>query len=107
MHLIGLDVGTTGCKAIVFDPHGAIRGTGFREYDVICTEPAMGEQDAERVWRHHQPLRIRGGSLQRRRLQRLSAASGQHHGVALVQQGQCGLLADSGSRAGDDGDLAR
>lgn len=32
MHLIGLDVGTTGCKAIVFAPQGAIKGYAFREY---------------------------------------------------------------------------
>lgn len=50
MHLIGLDVGTTGCKAIVFSPDGRALGHGFREYDVICREPAMAEQDAEKVW---------------------------------------------------------
>ncbi len=50
MHLIGLDVGTTGCKAIVFDPQGRIKGYGFREYGVVCDTPAMAEQDAEQVW---------------------------------------------------------
>jgi xylulokinase len=50
VHLIGLDVGTTGCKAIVFDPEGRIKGYGFREYGVICDAPAMAEQDAEQVW---------------------------------------------------------
>ncbi|HOW65525.1 MAG TPA: FGGY-family carbohydrate kinase [Candidatus Paceibacterota bacterium] len=50
MHLIGLDVGTTGCKAIVFDPAGHIKGHGYQEYEVHCTEPAMAEQDAEYVW---------------------------------------------------------
>jgi xylulokinase len=50
MKLIGLDVGTTGCKAIVFDPEGRILGRGFREYGVICDAPAKAEQDAERVW---------------------------------------------------------
>jgi xylulokinase len=50
MHLLGIDVGTTGCKAIVFDPQGTIKGQGFHEYDVVCHEPSMAEQDAERVW---------------------------------------------------------
>lgn len=50
MHLIGLDVGTTGCKAIVFDPQGRIKGHGFREYGVVCDAPAKAEQDAEQVW---------------------------------------------------------
>ena len=50
MNLIGLDVGTTGCKAIVFEPEGQVLGHAFHEYDVICHEPGMAEQDAERVW---------------------------------------------------------
>jgi xylulokinase len=50
MHLLGLDVGTTGCKAVVFDAQGEVKGHGFHEYDVICREPGMAEQDAERVW---------------------------------------------------------
>ena len=50
MSLIGLDVGTTGCKAVVFDPDGNMLGYGFREYGIICEEPGMAEQDAEQVW---------------------------------------------------------
>ena len=49
--LIGIDVGTTGCKAVVFNPDGEILGHGFREYGIICDEPAKAEQDAETVWR--------------------------------------------------------
>jgi len=50
MHLIGLDVGTTGCKAVVFDETGEIKGYGFAEYDVICEKPGYAEQDPEKVW---------------------------------------------------------
>lgn len=50
MHLVGLDVGTTGCKACVFDSHGTLKGYALHEYEVICTEPHMGEQDAVEVW---------------------------------------------------------
>ncbi len=48
--LLGLDVGTTGCKAAVFTPHGEIRGYGFEEYGIISTEDRMAEQDPEKVW---------------------------------------------------------
>lgn len=48
--LLGLDIGTTGCKAIVFDAAGRMRGHGFREYGVVCDAPAKAEQDAEQVW---------------------------------------------------------
>jgi xylulokinase len=50
MKLIGLDVGTTGCKAMVFDTEGRVLGRGSREYGVICDAPAKAEQDAELVW---------------------------------------------------------
>ena len=50
MCLVGLDIGTTGCKAVVFDPEGNIKGQGFMEYDVICKKPGWAEQDAEDVW---------------------------------------------------------
>jgi xylulokinase len=82
MHLIGLDVGTTGCKAIVFDLHGAILGQGFREYDVLCTEPAMGEQDAEHVWTlTHETLRE---AVQRAGVKDIAALSVSVQGDAII-----------------------
>ena len=50
MSLIGLDIGTTGCKAIVFDAHGRILGQAAREYSVFMPHPQWAEQDAEEVW---------------------------------------------------------
>jgi xylulokinase len=72
MHLIGLDVGTTGCKAIVFDPLGQIKGYGYREYGLVCDSPAMAEQDAEQVW-----------GLAREVLREAVAQSGAQHIKAL------------------------
>ena len=51
MALIGLDIGTTGCKAIVFRKDGVILGRASREYPVLTPRPDWAEQDAERVWR--------------------------------------------------------
>ena len=50
MHLIGLDIGTTSCKAIVFDADGRMRGQACREYGMLCDASAKAEQDAEAVW---------------------------------------------------------
>lgn len=50
MSLIGLDVGTTGCKAIVFDAAGSILSQASREYSILTPQPSWAEQDAERVW---------------------------------------------------------
>jgi len=50
MHVIGLDVGTTACKAIVFDLEGKIKGYSSIVYDVIIKKPNRAEQDPEKVW---------------------------------------------------------
>lgn len=50
MRLIGLDVGTTGCKAAVFDAQGQLLSRASREYGVDMRHPGWAEQDAERVW---------------------------------------------------------
>lgn len=51
MSLIGLDVGTTGCKVIVFDETGRILSQASREYTILTPQPALAEQDAEQVWK--------------------------------------------------------
>lgn len=50
MLLLGIDVGTTGAKAAVFDEDGNQRGYGFEEYGVNSPAPGYAEQDAEEVW---------------------------------------------------------
>ena len=49
--LIGLDIGTTGCKAIAFDEQGQVMGGAMREYKVDFPQPTWAEQDAENVWK--------------------------------------------------------
>lgn len=48
--LLGLDVGTTGCKAAVFTPQGEMLGYGYEEYGIISIQEKMAEQDPEKVW---------------------------------------------------------
>jgi xylulokinase len=50
MSLIGLDIGTTGCKAIVFAEDGAILAQAAREYSILTPHPTWAEQHAEGVW---------------------------------------------------------
>jgi xylulokinase len=50
MSVIGLDIGTTGCKAIVFGQSWRILGRGMREYPILTPQPQWAEQDAELVW---------------------------------------------------------
>jgi len=49
-NLLGLDIGTTGCKAILFDSDGALLASAFREYPVCFPHPQWAEQDLENVW---------------------------------------------------------
>jgi xylulokinase len=49
--LLGLDVGTTGCKAILFDEDGTLLAKAGREYPVEFPHPRWAEQDLEAVWR--------------------------------------------------------
>lgn len=50
-NLIGLDVGTTGCKAVVFDADdGMVIAAASREYPVDLPQPGWAEQDIEAVW---------------------------------------------------------
>ena len=51
MNLLGLDIGTTGCKALLFDSDGALLAKASREYAVDFPHPQWAEQDLENVWR--------------------------------------------------------
>ncbi len=48
--LMGLDVGTTGCKASIFDKSANLVASAYREYPLICPRPAWAELDPELVW---------------------------------------------------------
>lgn len=48
--LLGIDVGTTGAKAMVFTEEGGTRGYAFREYGILYTKEGYACQDAEKVW---------------------------------------------------------
>lgn len=49
MALMGLDVGTTGCKAVVYDTEGNIKTTQYCEYPTI-TDNGRYEIDPNRIW---------------------------------------------------------
>jgi xylulokinase len=49
--LVGLDVGTTGVKAVAVDPDGAVLATAERGYPLSTPKPGWSEQDPEDWWR--------------------------------------------------------
>jgi xylulokinase len=48
--VLGIDVGTTGCKAIVVSSRGVILGHAHREYSLQTPAPGWAELDAAEVW---------------------------------------------------------
>jgi xylulokinase len=50
MSLLGLDVGTTGCKALLFSTDGRMLASAYEEYDRRSPEPGWAELDAPAIW---------------------------------------------------------
>jgi xylulokinase len=51
MSYLGLDIGTTGCKAAVFDAEGAPLALAYREYPLLSPQPGWAEIDSGLVCR--------------------------------------------------------
>ena len=50
--LLGIDLGTTGLKAVVFDLQGRPRGKGFATNPYLARPQGWAEQDPETYWEH-------------------------------------------------------
>jgi xylulokinase len=51
MSLLGIDAGTTGCKAAVYSKDGRLLRLAYREYDYQRPQPGWAELDSLQVWR--------------------------------------------------------
>ena len=49
--LVGLDVGTTGVKALAISPEGEVLAHAEAEYPLSTPQPGWAEQDPEDWWR--------------------------------------------------------
>ena len=45
-YIVGIDVGTTGTKTVIFDLQGRVVSKAYREYGCIYPKPGWVEQDA-------------------------------------------------------------
>ncbi|TVQ40486.1 MAG: hypothetical protein EA384_02850 [Spirochaetaceae bacterium] len=50
MSLLGIDVGTTGCKSAVFSADGSLLALRYVEYDIQRPQPRTAELDSQSVW---------------------------------------------------------
>jgi xylulokinase len=49
-HLLGIDIGTTGSKALLIDEHGGVVASATFDYPVFTPRPLWAEQDPEDWW---------------------------------------------------------
>src|SRR5207253_488356 len=54
--ILALDQGTTGSRALVVDPEGAVRGSGYVELPQHYPKPGWGEHDAGEIWETTAPF---------------------------------------------------
>ena len=54
MSLLGIDVGTSGCKSAVFSETGDLLGLAYEEYNFLHPQPGWAELDAPAVWQQIQ-----------------------------------------------------
>jgi gluconokinase len=50
-YFIGVDIGTTSTKAIVFSPSGVIKGISTQGYPLLAPEPGWAEQEPEAIFK--------------------------------------------------------
>ncbi len=50
MSLLGIDIGTTGCKAVVFSVQGEQLAMSYRNYEIISEIEGYAELDSVEVW---------------------------------------------------------
>ncbi len=50
MSLLGVDVGTSGCKAALFSEDGQMLELAYEEYDYQCPQPGWAELDSLLIW---------------------------------------------------------
>jgi xylulokinase len=51
MNLLGIDVGTTGCKVALFSLQGEMLASAYREYDAQNPQPGWAQLDAAAIWK--------------------------------------------------------
>jgi xylulokinase len=50
MSLLGIDIGTTGCKSVVFSLNGEQLAKSYRDYKIISEKEGCAEWDSEKIW---------------------------------------------------------
>jgi len=87
---LGIDIGTSGCKAVVFDEHGRQVSASYREYNIISKHPGWAELDTDDVISKCFDV-IRESAV--------AAGPGTVRGMGISSQGEAFTLMDRGGKA--------
>jgi xylulokinase len=90
MSVLGIDIGTSGCKASVVDAAGRILGQAYREYPLVSPGPGLEEIDPEVVWRSTKEV-IGRAAAESARGDPVAAISVSSFGEAVVPLASYGL----------------
>jgi len=89
-YYLGIDIGTSGCKAVLFDINGVLRASAFREYHVISAKAGWAELDSDEVMvKCFEVIRETAGY----------AGAHQVKGLGISSQGEAFTLVDRDGKA--------
>ncbi len=89
-YYMGIDIGTSGCKAVIFDETGRQTSMAYREYDIISKNPGWAELDTDEVMKKcFNAIRESASKVE----------SGSVAGLGISSQGEAFTLIDRGGRA--------
>src|ERR1700752_786714 len=78
--LVGLDVGTSGVKALKLSPEGRVLARAEEEYPLSIPQPGWAEQDPEDWWRAAEAALAKIGGEEAAGI----GVSGQMHGLVAL-----------------------
>ena len=87
---LGIDIGTSGCKAVVFDENGRHVSSSYREYDIISKHPGWAELDTDEVMAKCFDV-IRDAAS--------GAGQGSVKGIGISSQGEAFTMTDKDGKA--------
>jgi len=103
-HYLGIDIGTSGCKAVIFDENGQQLSMAYREYDIISNNPGWAELDTDEVTEKcFDVIRESASSLETGSVKGLGISSQGEAFTMIDKQGKalCNALVSSDIRAYD------
>jgi xylulokinase len=89
-YYLGIDIGTSGCKAVIFNDNGRQQSLAYREYNIISKEPGWAELD---------PDEVTGKCFEVIREASSKLKDGQVRGIGISSQGEAFTLIDKEGKA--------